>query len=161
MVSVSSNTHTLPIGTESGVPFSLEELNDKSTYDSLHQYGMTKLCNILFAKEVDRRYYEKGIISNAVHPGGVDSSFLDQIFSGGKQMEGNFNLAFKLLHIIAPYLFWKSDIAALSIVGSAVKPLGHGIYTIPIHRAMTPTKQAQDMQSALKLWQFSEKLCAV
>jgi len=34
-------------------------------------YGASKLCNILFALELHRRYVEKGVACNVVHPGNL------------------------------------------------------------------------------------------
>ena len=38
-------------------------------------YGRSKLVNILFTKELHRRYHEAGIATAAFHPGPVASNF--------------------------------------------------------------------------------------
>ena len=38
-------------------------------------YGKTKLANILFTRELARRWDDTGVTANAVHPGFVASSF--------------------------------------------------------------------------------------
>jgi NAD(P)-dependent dehydrogenase (short-subunit alcohol dehydrogenase family) len=49
----------------------LEDLNfDKTTYDPQAAYGQSKLANIHFANELDRRY-QPHIRALSVHPGGI------------------------------------------------------------------------------------------
>jgi len=39
------------------------------TRTGLHEYGVSKLCNILFAREIARRWAGRGITAYALHPG--------------------------------------------------------------------------------------------
>ena len=54
-----------------------EELNvkklplQKSDYWSVLAYNQSKLCNILFSMELNRRLASQGVTSNAVHPGNM------------------------------------------------------------------------------------------
>ena len=41
------------------------------TYSPTTAYGTSKLCNILFTLELHRRFSDKGIFINAVHPGNL------------------------------------------------------------------------------------------
>ena len=43
----------------------------KTPYENLQVYGLSKLANILFAKEFGRRFQEEGISTYSVHPGVV------------------------------------------------------------------------------------------
>ncbi len=154
VVTVSSNVHTQPLATSRGVPQSLAELNDPRGFDSVRRYGMGKLANILHVKEIDRRYYSRGITATAVHPGGVDTAFLNAV-KGGRSLSSWMDPVFKLFAFVAPLLFWESDVVAITIVAAAVKPKGHGEFTVPIHRVFTPSAQAQDMVAAKDLWDLS------
>ncbi len=40
-------------------------------YRAITTYGASKLCNLLFALELHRRYTEKGVACTAVHPGNL------------------------------------------------------------------------------------------
>ena len=44
-------------------------------YSGARQYGNVKLYNIYFTQELAERFSDKGIIANAVHPGGVNTNF--------------------------------------------------------------------------------------
>ena len=44
-------------------------------------YGRSKLCNILFTRELARRLHGTGVTANCLHPGFVATRFGDQ--SGG------------------------------------------------------------------------------
>ena len=55
--------------------FDATDLNNESNYTSQKAYGYAKLENILFTRELDRRYGKDGISAVAFHPGMVRSSF--------------------------------------------------------------------------------------
>ncbi|KAI1811311.1 NAD(P)-binding protein [Poronia punctata] len=65
VVSVSSGAHR-------NTQIDLDDLNwEKREYLPLKAYGQSKLANVHFASEVDRRYKDQGIRANALHPGGI------------------------------------------------------------------------------------------
>mmetsp|Transcript_12374 Transcript_12374/g.15346 ORF Transcript_12374/g.15346 Transcript_12374/m.15346 type:complete len:361 (-) Transcript_12374:126-1208(-) len=161
VVVVSSGAHVAPRGElDAGVPLTKDEVNDQNHFDSFTSYGTAKLMNILFANEIDRRFYSEGIVSTSVHPGMVRTDFLNKLFGDGKGMNSMMDPVFRVAHKIQDYISWTSDEAALTIVASAVKPIGHGFYTVPIHRAFTPSNKAQNKENAKKLWDFSAELSA-
>lgn len=53
----------------------LHDLNNDAKYSANKAYGDAKLANILFAKELDRRYGSRGISAAAFHPGNVRTNF--------------------------------------------------------------------------------------
>ncbi len=53
----------------------LDDLNNERKYSPNKAYGDAKLANILFAKELDRRFSDQGISAVAFHPGNVQTSF--------------------------------------------------------------------------------------
>lgn len=56
--------------------FSLDHLNAERGFFAIEQYGLTKLANILFARELARREGKRrGIVSHSFHPGPVASGF--------------------------------------------------------------------------------------
>jgi NAD(P)-dependent dehydrogenase (short-subunit alcohol dehydrogenase family) len=49
---------------------SLEDLNwDERRYSGWRAYGDSKLMNVLFTNELNRRFANEGVVSNALHPG--------------------------------------------------------------------------------------------
>lgn len=61
-----------------GRNFDIEDLNNEKNYSPDSAYGHGKLANILFTRELDRRYREQGISAVAFHPGVVRSNFASE-----------------------------------------------------------------------------------
>lgn len=53
----------------------LDDLNNERKYSANKAYGDTKLANILFTKELNRRFGDQGISAVAFHPGNVRTNF--------------------------------------------------------------------------------------
>jgi retinol dehydrogenase-12 len=115
-------------------------------------YGASKLCNIWFAREASRKFAGKGVTSNSLHPGAVASSF-------GESAGTLFRIG---VRIARPFLLTSAQGARTS-VHLASSPDVEGVtgeYWAGC-KIRTPTAQARDDASAKKLWELSEKLCAV
>ena len=67
VVNVSSSTHY-----QGEIDF--DNLQLQHSYSGQKAYSQSKLCNILFTKELARRHSEDGIFTNAVHPGFVPNT---------------------------------------------------------------------------------------
>jgi len=74
VVSTSSNAHT------SG-KLDFDDLQSARSYSGVRAYGTSKLCNVLFTRELARRLAGTGVTANCLHPGFVASRFGSQ--SGG------------------------------------------------------------------------------
>ena len=48
----------------------------RDTYNAFAAYGSSKLCCLLFAQELHRRFAGKGVTCNSVHPGNLLSTNL-------------------------------------------------------------------------------------
>lgn len=55
--------------------FDISDLNLEKGYSANKAYGNAKLANILFTKELDKRYGKKGISAVSFHPGLVATNF--------------------------------------------------------------------------------------
>ncbi|GMH96368.1 hypothetical protein TrVE_jg12026 [Triparma verrucosa] len=78
VVSLSSSAHSIA-SARGGVDFS--DIQSERGYDAWKAYGASKLCNLLFATELQRRYGGGGkITSTAVHPGVVRTDLARYIF---------------------------------------------------------------------------------
>ena len=58
-----------------------DDLQLAKSFGPMKAYGRSKLCNILFTRELARRLHSMGVTANCLHPGFVATRFGDQ--SGG------------------------------------------------------------------------------
>jgi len=65
IINVSSTAHTTPY--KNGINF--DDIKCEKSYSSMNSYGTSKLSNILFTKELHKRYNSKGLIAISLHPG--------------------------------------------------------------------------------------------
>jgi NAD(P)-dependent dehydrogenase (short-subunit alcohol dehydrogenase family) len=115
-------------------------------------YGRSKLCNILFTKELARRLAGTGVTANCLHPGFVATRFGDQ--TGGLISLG----------VRAAKLFALSpQQGAATLVHLAASPEVAQVTGGYFHRCRpaTPTLQAQDAAAARRLWQETAALAGV
>ncbi|MGB8042204.1 MAG: SDR family NAD(P)-dependent oxidoreductase, partial [Pseudolabrys sp.] len=64
-----------------GVTLDFDDLQSAKSFGARKAYGQSKLCNILFTRELARRLQGTGVTANCLHPGFVATRFGDQ--SGG------------------------------------------------------------------------------
>jgi NAD(P)-dependent dehydrogenase (short-subunit alcohol dehydrogenase family) len=125
----------------------LEDLQSRKSYAAMRVYGTTKLCNILFTRELARRAPE--LHANCFHPGVVRTGF-------GK----NDNGIWKVLTTIGGPFFRSPERGARSLVWLAVSeeaaPLT-GEY-VQDEKVLAPSAQAQDEVLAEGLWEHSAEL---
>jgi NAD(P)-dependent dehydrogenase (short-subunit alcohol dehydrogenase family) len=74
VVSTASDAHK-------GYTLDFDDLQSARSYSAIRAYGRSKLCNILFTRELARRWRGKGVSANCLHPGFVATRFGDG--SGG------------------------------------------------------------------------------
>lgn len=128
----------------------LEDLQMERDYRGLAAYSRSKLCNILYTRELARRLAGTGVTANSLHPGFVATRFGDE--SGG--LFAYVVRAAKLVSAISlekgsetlVYLASSPDVATIS---------GGYFYE---HRLAHPTRHAQDDTTARQLWEISERL---
>jgi len=126
-----------------------DDLQCKSNYRAFTAYGRSKLCNILFTRELARQWAGTGITANCLHPGFVNTRFGDR---GHGALSVGLNLAKKLA--LTPeqgaktiiYLASAPEVANVS-----------GEYFIKCAHA-TPNQSAQDDNAARRLWEVSTEI---
>ena len=135
-----------------GATLDLSDLQSEQGSGAMQAYGRSKLCNILFTRELARRLHGNGITANCLHPGFVATRFGDQ--SGGL-----------ISHMVwlAKFLAISPAEGARTIVHLASSPEVAGISGKYFYkcRATTPSPAAQDDQAALLLWERSAKLAGM
>jgi NAD(P)-dependent dehydrogenase (short-subunit alcohol dehydrogenase family) len=129
-----------------------DDLQSAKNYSGFPVYGRSKLCNILYTRELARSLAGKGVTANSLHPGFVATRFGDS--SGG---------AFAALIRVAKKFAISPEKGAETIVYLASSPdaanvTGEYFYKC---RAATPTKEAQDDVAAHRLWTESAKLAGM
>jgi len=156
VATMSSNLHK-------GGQIDFEDLQGEQHYSRWGAYGQSKLANLLFAFELDRRLAAAGLpmISVAAHPG-YSSTNLQ--LSGPPLQE-------RIVMRLANRLFAQSaEIGALPILYAATYPdLPGGSYVGPdgpregrgYPTLVQPSEKAKDAAVAKRLWEVSEKLTGV
>lgn len=132
-----------------GQHLDFNDLQSAKDYRGFRIYGRSKLCNILYTRELARRLAGTGVTANSLHPGFVATRFGDE--SGGML---SFGVRVAKYFAITPekgaetivYLASSNDVAGVT---------GKYFYKC---REATPTKEAQDDQAAGQLWAETEKL---
>lgn len=124
------------------------DLLSKNSYRGFRVYGTTKLCNILFTRQLRWLMHGTGVRVFCLHPGFVASEF-------GDNNGGLFGLAFKLVKKIAAI---SPERGARTIVYLAShKKLDHRTYWYKCKPARC-SDAARDEEAAKRLWEISEKL---
>ncbi|KAI5819102.1 hypothetical protein BZA77DRAFT_385614 [Pyronema omphalodes] len=127
------------------------QLESSSTWT---RYGISKLANILHAKELARRYPQ--IISVSCHPGVIISD-LYKTFVGDSRIMG---LGVSAIKCFATPV----EKGALNQLFCATMPVENGGYYVPVGRLAEkawwhekPSRFAKDDKLAEKLWEWSEE----
>lgn len=129
-----------------------DDLMMKEKYSGFAAYCQSKLMNILFTKELHRRYYEKGITTYAVHPGVVNTGF-------GANTSGIFKF---LINLGRPFMRNPDKGAATSVhvATSDAVVAKSGEYWAD-KRIKKVNALANDRKNWEKLWSVSEELTGV
>ncbi|HEY2650521.1 MAG TPA: SDR family oxidoreductase [Solirubrobacteraceae bacterium] len=125
----------------------LDDLESERSYAAMRVYGTSKLCNILFTRELARHAPE--LHANCFHPGTVRTGF-------GKNENG----IWKVLTTVAGPFFRSPDRGAQSLVWLALAPEAAqltGEYVVD-EKVKTPSKAALDDTLARELWERSAQL---
>ena len=143
IVSTASDAHR-------GARLDFDDLQSEKRYSGFSVYGKSKLCNILFTRELARRIAGSGVTATCLHPGFVATRFGDQ--SGG--------LVSVAVKIAKPVGAISPEQGAKTIVYLASSPEVEGqsggyYYKC---RLATPTAEAQNDADAKRLWEISARI---
>lgn len=148
VVMVSSYGHKMAIG--AGIDF--DNLRGEKSYLAWRAYGRSKLSNLLFAKELARRFEESGSgrIAHAVHPGVINTNL-------GRHLNPVMRWGMKLGEML---LFKTIAQGAATQVFTAVHPAAgevNGEYFSHCDVEAT-SRQGRNMALAARLWEESERI---
>jgi NAD(P)-dependent dehydrogenase (short-subunit alcohol dehydrogenase family) len=125
------------------------DLQSAHGYRGFKVYGRSKLCNILYTRELARRWAGTGVTANSLHPGFVATRFGDEsggLFSHVVRMAKMFAISPEKGAETLVYLGSSPEVAQVS-----------GAYFYKC-RPVTPSKEAQDAAAARRLWVESARL---
>jgi NAD(P)-dependent dehydrogenase (short-subunit alcohol dehydrogenase family) len=145
VVSTASDAHK-------GYTLDFDDLQAAKGYSAIRAYGRSKLCNILFTRELARRWSGTGVTANCLHPGFVATRFGDGsggFLSGVVRIAKTFAITPEKGAETIVYLASSPDVAAIS---------GDYFYKC---RPATPTAGGRDDAAANRLWNESAKLAAI
>ena len=145
IVSTASDAHK-------GAKLDFSDLQSSHHYSGFAVYGRSKLCNILFTRELARRLQGTGITANCFHPGFVATRFGDEAggaLSFGIRAAKTFALTPEEGAQTMVYLAGSPDVADVS-----------GGYFVKCKPA-TPAREAQNDADAQRLWEISAELSGV
>ncbi|MGW0815856.1 SDR family NAD(P)-dependent oxidoreductase [Streptomyces viridiviolaceus] len=150
IVTVSSPGHRYP---RSGIRF--DDLQWERSYRPLDAYGQSKLANLMFTYELQRRLQDTDTMAVAAHPGGSKTQMVSN--SPG------------LVRLMGP-LFQSAEMGALPTLRAATDPgvLG-GQYYGPgglaeqrgYPKVVTSSATSHDVAAQRRLWAISEELTGV
>jgi NAD(P)-dependent dehydrogenase (short-subunit alcohol dehydrogenase family) len=143
IVNVASEAHR-------GARLDFADLQTSRRYSGWKAYRRSKLCNILFTGELARRLAGTGVTANCVHPGFCATNIgnnTDRWYRRGVRL-------FKWLFAIPPEQGARTLIYAASAPELANVTGGYFIDCRPA----TPSPEAQDEESARRLWEESARI---
>jgi NAD(P)-dependent dehydrogenase (short-subunit alcohol dehydrogenase family) len=129
------------------------DLQSRADYQGFPVYAKSKLCNILFTRELARKLAGSGITANCLHPGFVATRFGDH--SGGLISWG--------VWLAKPFMALSKEEGAKTIIHLASSPdvatvSGEYFYEC---KTNTPSEAARNDGDAKLLWDVSEEIAGI
>ncbi|MEW5300319.1 MAG: hypothetical protein WDW38_008247 [Sanguina aurantia] len=149
IVTVSSLAHCL-YEYPGGVKFDTLDLPEG--YDMEKAYGQSKLCNVLFTRELNQRLQGRPVAAVCCHPGVILTNLARHIEAGPMAR------AWGVAKVLCKPLFKSIPQGAATQVYLATSPRVEGgeyYYDVNIRPS---SRLAHDRRLGKKLWEFSEKL---
>jgi len=142
VVMVASDSHKLA---KRGIDFDAVCQGTK-TVTGLHEYGVSKLANILFAKELGRRLATRDITTYSLNPGRIASSIWKRV-------------PWPVRPLMKRFMMTNEEGAMTSLMCACDPKLGNqsGLYYNQCVEE-TPTKWALDQDLAVELWDRSTEM---
>ena len=142
VVNVASDAHR-------GQRIDFQDLQSARGYRGFTTYGRSKLCNVLYTRELARRWAGSGITANCLHPGFVATRFGDE--SGGLF---SYAVRFAQLFAISPE---RGADTIVYLASSDEVTAANGGYFYK-RRLTTPSREARDDDAAARLWEETARV---
>lgn len=144
VINVSSEVHRMGANV-----FDINDLQLTKNYSAMNAYGVSKLCNIMFTHELDKRTKNTALTTYSLHPGVVRTQLAEEA-----------GWAMKLFYWIGkPFMRSPESGAATTIYLSTSDDLSSksGKY-FKNKKVTNPSAIAYDDETTAQLWDQSEKL---
>lgn len=149
VIVVSSESHRFP--SLYGSEFEVAKLlvDDESNFFPIVAYNQSKLCALIFALELNRRWSKYGVFCNAVHPGNLISTGITR-----------HSFLYKIMFLAARPFAKSAAQGASTTTYCATSPdlEGLGGYYFNNCSGCSPSAYASNEENGRKLWDLSEKL---
>ena len=142
IVNVSSDAHKMG-------SMRFDDLMSERDYSAFGVYSMSKLANVLFTYELDRRLEGSGVTANVLHPGFVASNF-------GRSNGGMWNMFMPVVQLFAI----SPQRGAETSIHLAASPAVEGVtgQYFDKKRAVASSPASHDIAAQRRLWEVSEQL---
>ena len=149
-----------------------DDLQYQGRYQAMKAYGQSKLAEMLFALELDRRSRAAGwgIVSNTAHPGLTVTNLQISGWNLGSEKTSVRTTVFRRAPKIFPFMVQRPETGALPALYAATSPDARGgAFYGPAgfaHLTGGPTEQkryaaAEDTEAAARIWAEGERLAEV
>jgi len=146
IVNVASDAHR-------GAKLDFGDLQSAHSYSGMRAYSRSKLCNILFTRELARRLSDTGVTANCLHPGFVNSRFGDN----NPGLVGFGTRIAKQIFAISPERGAETTVYLASSPDLEGKSGGY----YEKCALKTPSPEAQDDATARRLWDESTRIAGL
>jgi NAD(P)-dependent dehydrogenase (short-subunit alcohol dehydrogenase family) len=146
VVNVASDAHR-------GARLDFGDLQSAHGYSGMRAYSRSKLCNILFTRELARRLSGTGVTANCLHPGFVNSRFGDN----NPGLVGFGTRIAKQIFAISPERGAETPVYLASSPDLEGKSGGY----YEKCALTTPSREAQDDATARRLWDESARIAGL
>ncbi len=146
IVNVASEAHR-------GMTLDFSDLQFRNRYRGFTAYGRSKLCNILFTRELARKLVGTGIAVSCLHPGFVATRF-------GDNNGGAFRVGVYIAKQIAGRSVEKGAETVVYLASSPEAAGANGEYYFD-SKPKTPSTQARNDEDARRLWVESARLTQI
>jgi WW domain-containing oxidoreductase len=143
VVMVSSGSHAMPPKLDfANFPM------QRAAFKGLTAYGQAKLCNLLMAKSLQRRYGSRGLTACALHPGTLIATEIGR----------HSRVVGALIWLLKPFTKTRAQGAATSVYGVVHEPASDiaGQYLIDC-RVAKSSAESNDPAVAERVWSLSEE----
>jgi WW domain-containing oxidoreductase len=129
----------------------LSPKNPRDVSNSGVTYTRSKFCNVLFSNELNRRWQDKGVTSNSLHPGAVRTQIARNSALG--------RFFFKLPSFgFEPVITMDKGAATTVYCATAPEIEGVGGRYFDAVKMANPSSKALEEETARKLWELSDQM---